>query len=396
MDIPIMRLALGDAEVEAASRIIRSGWIAQGEEVAAFEREFAAAVGAKHAVATSNCTTALQLALRVAGVKPGDDVATVSHSFIATANSVVAVGARPLFVDIQPATFNMDPKALIAALTPTTKAILVAHQIGHPADMPAILAIAKASGVPVIEDAACALGSEIHIREEWQRIGRPHGLLACFSFHPRKLITTGDGGMVTTADPVLAERLRLLRQHAMVMSTSKDPQHVPADTYNEVGFNFRMTDLQAAVGRPQLARLPDIIKERRALAAHYREALAQHPWLEPPSEQPWARSNWQSYAVTLRPACKKNQSEIMRFLQDNGISARRGINNAHTQPAYRHTPWTCGPQPCEPADHDLGWCRLLENSQQARDRTILLPLFQGMTAQEQDHVIACLQKLPGI
>jgi dTDP-4-amino-4,6-dideoxygalactose transaminase len=395
MEIPIMRLGLGDAEVEAASRIIRSGWIAQGEEVAAFEREFAAAVGAKHAVATSNCTTALQLALRVAGVKPGDDVATVSHSFIATANAVVSVGARPLFIDIQAATFNMDPEALSAALSPATKAILVVHQIGHPAEMPAILAIAKARGIPVIEDAACALGSEIQMGQEWQRIGRPHGLLACFSFHPRKLITTGDGGMITTADPALADRLRLLRQHAMVMSTSKDPKHVPADTYKEVGFNFRMTDLQAAVGRPQLARLADIIKERRALAARYHEALTQHPWLEPPSEQPWARSNWQSYAVTLRPACKKNQTEIMRFLQDNGISARRGINNAHTQPAYRQTPWTCGPKPCDTADHDLGWCRNLEISQNTRDRTILLPLFQGMKPEEQAHVLACLQKLPG-
>ncbi len=388
-----MRLALGDAEVEAASRIIRSGWIAQGEEVAAFEREFAAAVGAKHAVATSNCTTALQLALRVAGVRPGDAVATVSHSFIATANSVLAVGARPLFVDIQAATFNMDPEALSAALTPATKAVLVVHQIGHPAEMPAILAIAKARGIPVIEDAACALGSEIRMGEEWQRIGRPHGVLACFSFHPRKVITTGDGGMITTADPALAARLRLLRQHAMEMTTSKDPMHVPADTYREVGFNFRMTDLQAAVGRPQLARLPAIIKERRALAARYHEALAQHPWLEPPSEQPWARSNWQSYAVTLRPACKKSQTEIMRSLQDHGISARRGINNAHTQPAYRQAPWTCGSQPCDPADHELGWCRRLEASQQARDRTILLPLFQGMKPEEQDHVIACLHKL---
>jgi dTDP-4-amino-4,6-dideoxygalactose transaminase len=259
--------------------------------------------------------------------------------------------------------------------------------------MPAILAIAKASGIPVIEDAACALGSEIRMGEEWQRIGRPHGVLACFSFHPRKLISTGDGGMLTTADPVMADRLRLLRQHAMVMTTSNDPNHVPADTYREVGFNFRMTDLQAAVGRPQLARLPAIIKERRALAARYHEALAQHPWLEPPSEQPWARSNWQSYAVTLRPACKKHQTEIMRFLQDNGISARRGINNAHTQPAYRQTPWICGPKPCDSADHDLGWCRNLETSQQARDHTILIPLFQGMTVEEQDHVIAYLLKI---
>ncbi|HJX66299.1 MAG TPA: DegT/DnrJ/EryC1/StrS family aminotransferase, partial [Polyangia bacterium] len=226
MQIPIVRLALGDAEVEAAGRVIRSGWVAQGPEVAAFERELAAAVGAPFAVAVSNCTVALELSLRVAGVQPGDDVATVSHSFIATANAVVALGARPIFVDVQPDTYCMDPAALVRAITPRTRAILCVHQIGFPCDLPAILAVARPLGLPVIEDAACAIGSEIRIDGDWQRIGRPHGLLACFSFHPRKLITTGDGGAITTSDPSLAERLRLLRQHAM--SLIWDSQRVPS------------------------------------------------------------------------------------------------------------------------------------------------------------------------
>jgi Predicted pyridoxal phosphate-dependent enzyme apparently involved in regulation of cell wall biogenesis len=423
MQIPIVRLALGDAEVEAAGRVIRSGWVAQGPEVAAFERELAAAVGAPFAVAVSNCTVALELSLRVAGVQPGDDVATVSHSFIATANAVVALGARPIFVDVQPDTYCMDPAALVRAITPRTRAILCVHQIGFPCDLPAILAVARPLGLPVIEDAACAIGSEIRIDGNWQRIGRPHGLLACFSFHPRKLITTGDGGAITTSDPSLAERLRLLRQHAMSLiwdsqrvpsppamgsgeqspplptrlpSTARHDSHqVTLESFSEPAFNFRMTDLQAAVGRPQLARLPAIIAERRALAARYTEALADHPLLAPPSEPAWVRSNWQSYPTTLRPGGRMAQVEIMQFLLDRGVASRRGIGNAHAEPAYAKCAWSCGPEPCDPAAHAAGRCLRLPVSERARDNTILLPLFHGMSPAEQEYVVASLRALPG-
>jgi dTDP-4-amino-4,6-dideoxygalactose transaminase len=396
MQIPIVRLALGDAEVEAAGRVIRSGWVAQGPEVTAFEREFATAVAAPLAVAVSNCTVALELSLRVAGVRPGDDVATVSHSFIATANAVVAVGARPIFVDVQPDTYNMDPAALSRALTPRTRAILCVHQIGFACDLPAILAIARSRGLPVIEDAACAVGSEICIDGNWQRVGRPHGLLACFSFHPRKLITTGDGGMITTADAALAERLRSLRQHAMcVPSTARhDSQHVTLESFSEPAFNFRMTDLQAAVGRPQLARLPAMIAERRALAARYNEALVDHPLLAPPTEPSWMRSNWQSYPTTLRPGGRMSQVAIMQFLLDRGVASRRGIGNAHAEPAYAKCAWSCGQEPCDPAAHAAGRCLRLPVSQHARDNTILLPLFHGMSPAEQDHVVSSLRALP--
>ena len=396
MQIPIVRLALGDAEVEAAGRVIRSGWVAQGPEVAAFEREFATAVGAPFAVAVSNCTVALELSLRVAGVRPGDDVATVSHSFIATANAVVAVGARPIFVDVQPDTYNMDPAALSRALTPRTRAILCVHQIGLACDLPAILAIARSRDLPVIEDAACAVGSEICIDGNWQRIGRPHSLLACFSFHPRKLITTGDGGMITTADASLAERLRSLRQHAMcVPSTARhDSQRVTLESFSEPAFNFRMTDMQAAVGRPQLARLPAIITERRALAARYNQALADHPLLVPPTEPSWMRSNWQSYPTTLRPGGRMSQVAIMQFLLDRGVASRRGIGNAHAEPAYAKAAWSCGQEPCDPAAHAAGRCLRLPVSQHARDNTILLPLFHGMSPAEQDHVVSSLRALP--
>src|SRR5690349_20095064 len=191
--IAIAKPFLGEEEAAAAREAILSGWVTQGPRVEAFEREFAAYVGASHACAVSSCTTALHLALHALGVGPGDEVITVSHSFIATANAVRYCGATPIFIDIDPRTYNMDPALIEAAITPRTKAIMPVHQIGLPCDMPAILAIAQKHGLPVVEDAACAIGSQINVNGNWDRIGKPHGTVACFSFHPRKVITTGDG-----------------------------------------------------------------------------------------------------------------------------------------------------------------------------------------------------------
>ena len=199
--IPITKPLVGEAEAEAARETVLSGWLTQGPQVVAFEHEFAAYVGAPHACAVTNCTTALQLALLAVGVRPDDEVVTVSHSYIATANSIVHCGATPVFVDIDPVTFNIDPDLIDAAITPRTRAILCVHQMGMPCDLTRILRVARARALPVIEDAACAIGSEIEIGGQWQRIGRPHGDVACFSFHPRKVITTGDGGMLTTENP---------------------------------------------------------------------------------------------------------------------------------------------------------------------------------------------------
>jgi dTDP-4-amino-4,6-dideoxygalactose transaminase len=395
MQIPIVRPSLGEAEVEAVARVIRSGWVAQGPEVAALEGELADAVGAAHAVAVSNCTAALELCLRALGVGLDDDVITVSHSFIATANAVVAVGARPVFVDIDPATFGMDPTLLEAALTPKTRAILCVHQLGFPCALPAILEIAARHQLPLIEDAACAIGSEIKIGEAWQRIGRPHGLLACFSFHPRKVITTGDGGMITTADGALAARLRLLRQHAMsVASTIRhESQRVVFESFAEPAFNFRMTDMQAALARPQLGRLDEIVAVRRTLADRYQAALDGHPMLEAPQEQAWMRGNFQSYPVRIRAGLRLSQVEIMQRLLDRGIATRRGVGNAHAEPAYLGTPWSCGPEPCDERLHHEGRCLRLPNSEVARDQTIMIPLFHGLSEAEQDYVISALRAL---
>jgi perosamine synthetase len=381
--IPITRPLLGQEEIAAAAGAIQSGWVSQGPNVARFERAFAEYVGADHACAVTNCTTALYLALLAVGVGPGDEVITVSHSFIATANSIRYCGATPVFVDIDPDTYNLDPARLESAFTARTRAVLCVHQMGMPCDLPAIVAVAGRFGVPVIEDAACGIGSEIRSGGRWERIGKPHGDIACFSFHPRKVITTGEGGMLTTRHPEWDRRFRALRQHAMsVPDTARhDSPQVIFEDYPEVGFNFRMTDIQAAIGLEQLKRLPEIVARRRALAARYQSLLADIPGLGLPVEPEWARSNWQSFCVRLPENAR--QREVMQAMLDAGVATRRGIMCAHREAAYPPGTWSCGAGP-EACDCAAGRCPRLRHSEDAQDRTIVLPLFPHMALDQQD------------
>lgn len=362
--IPVARPMLDEVEVEAVRRVVLSGWVTQGPEVAAFEQEFAAMVGAEHACAVSNCTTALHLALRAVGVGHGDEVVTVSHSFIATANTVRYCGAVPVFVDIEPDGYNIDPDLVEAAIGPRTKAILCVHQLGMPCNLRRIIAVARRHAIPVIEDAACALGSEIRWHRRWEKIGKPHGDIACFSFHPRKVLTTGDGGMLTTANPEYDHLFRLWRQHGM--SVADTVRHgsplVIHESYPEFGYNYRMTDLQAAIGREQLRRLPAIVRKRRQIARDYASHLRGTEF-NLPIEPPWARSNWQSYCVTLPRGM--NQRAAMQTLLDRGISTRRGVMSIHLEPAYR-------------GEGMFRAASGLQRSEEAQCRSIILPLFPQM------------------
>jgi len=389
--IPITKPTMGDAEIAAVAEALRSGWVSQGPAVARFEQAFAATVGAEYACAVSNCTTALHLALLAVGVQPGDEVITVSHSFIATANSIRYCGALPVFVDIQPDTFNLDPALIESVVTERTRAILCVHQIGLPCDLRGILAVAARHGLPVIEDAACAIGSEIRVGDRWERIGKPHGDIACFSFHPRKVITTGEGGMLTTRNPDWDQRFRLLRQHCM--SVPDTMRHGSAqvifEAYPDLGFNYRMTDIQAAVGCEQLKRLPEIIARRRELAVRYQALLAAIPGLGVPMEPDWARSNWQSFCVRLPES--QDQRRVMQSMLDAGVATRRGIMCSHREMAYAPArTWSCGhgPGDCPCA---IGRCQRLKHSEEAQDRTIILPLFPQMSFEQQDQVVAALR-----
>lgn len=372
--IPITRPSVGQEEADAAADAVLSGWLSQGPRVQEFERRVADYVGAGHAVATSNCTTALHLALLAAGVGPGDEVICPSFSFIATANAVVHAGATPVFVDIDPATYNIDTTLIEAAITPRTRAIIPVDQIGLAADIPAVIEIARAHNLRVVEDAAPALGATIGE-------ARAGGLsdFTCFSFHPRKSITTGEGGVITTNDEAAAARLRSIRSHGA--STSDLARHqsgtVEIESYDELGFNYRMTDVQAAVGCVQMRRLDGILADRRRLALRYDGLFASEERLTTPSVPPGHLHTYQSYCVRLEATL--DRSRIMRELAALGIATRRGVMAIHLEPFYRsRLPGLSLPQ-----------------TERAAAETLLLPLFAGMTEDEQDQVATALLRAVG-
>lgn len=409
-NIPFAKPFLDIKEAEAAKDAVLSGWVTQGPKVAQFEEDFSQTAGAAHACAVSNCTAALSLALKAVGVQMGDVVITVSHSFIATANAIRHCGAEPVFVDIEVDSFNIDPELVenilkqdceerdgnlfykemprlavgespLASLDSHSikkrgriAALLPVHQYGMPCDMERILEIGKRYHIPVVEDAACALGSELTVNggSSWEQIGKPHGQIACFSFHPRKIITTGDGGMLTTAKPEYDEQFRLLRHHGMNVPDYKrhDLNAGVLEHYLLTGFNFRMTDIQAAIGSEQLKKLSQIIENRRKCGKLYKRLLGEISWLETQNEKKHSRTNWQTFVCILLDNAPCDRFALMKTLGEKGIASRRSNVNAHEEPPYQPQNWN------------------LPISERVVDKGIALPMFAALT---EDNVHQCVQ-----
>lgn len=371
--INVMQPWLGEAEIEAVTEVLRSGWVAQGPRVKAFEEAFAAHQQAQHAVAVSSCTTGLHLALVVAGVRPGDEVIIPSFSFIATTNAVRYVGATPVFADVEIETGNVSQATIKSVLTPNTKAVIAVDQGGVPVDLDPIRALCDPLQITVVEDAACGAGSTYH--------GRPVAAgaeVAAWSFHPRKILTTGEGGMLTTSRADWAGRARTLREHAMTISAADRHGSVlaPAESYSEVGFNYRMTDLQAAVGIVQLQRLDEVVARRRELAARYGDAIASIAGLRAVADPDYGTCNFQSYWVEVLPEYPLDRDGLLAALAEHEISGRRGIMAAHRQPPYAHLV-----QPGE-----------LPVTERLNDNTLILPLFHQLRHDDQDRVIEVLAR----
>jgi perosamine synthetase len=366
-EIPFSRPEFDEAEARAVAAVLASGWVAQGPKVEQFEELIAARVGARHAVATTSCTTALHLALILAGVGPGDEVICPSYSFIATANAILYADATPVFADIEPDTWNIDPSDVARRITPRTKAVLPVHQVGLAADLDRLHPF-TARGLTIVEDAACAIGSLYR--------GRPvgsSGNMACFSFHPRKTISTGEGGMLTTDDADVAERARQLRSHAASVSAVSRHQSrgIVFEEYRELGFNYRMSDLQAAVGVEQLAKLDSLLARRRTLAERYNTAFGRLPEVAIPAAPPYAVHAYQSYGLCLTPAFRGRRDELLRELAALGISCRRGIPPIHLEPLYVNR---FGPIS-------------LPVTERIAAQTIFLPLFASLADADQARVI---------
>jgi len=373
--IPVMRPWLGEEEAAAAAAAVASGWVAQGPRVAEFESAVAARVGAVHGIAVSSCTAALHLALVVLGVGPGDEVVVPSFSFVATANVVRYVGATPVFADVDPSTGNLSAATVEPVLGPRTRAVILVHQGGVPADVDDVRAVCTSRGVEIVEDAACAIGATLR--------GAPigsHSDLVAFSFHPRKVITTGEGGLLTTGDAERAARLRRLREHGMSASAAERHRRrdLVLEHYLETGFNYRMTDIQAAVGSVQLGKLDEIVARRRTLAARYREQLADVGTVRSVDDPPHGRANFQSFWIELAEDFPVERDELLRRFLAEGVSPRRGIMASHLEPAYASR--SHGPLPV---------------TERLTRRTVILPLYHEMTEAEQDRVVDVLRREAG-
>ena len=370
--IPLLKPWIEAEEVQAAAEVILSGWVSQGPKVIEFENAVAAYVGAAYGVATNACTSALHLSLHLSGISPGDEVVMPSFTCMATANAVHHAGGTPVFADIDPRTYNLDPASTEAAITPRTRAILLVHQVGLAADVEPFAAIAARHGIKLIEDGACSLGAT----SRGHRVGSLSGP-TCFSFHPRKMITTGEGGMITTNDPELANQARILR--ATGASISDLERHKAKGTlvqkYGEVGYNYRMTDIQAAIGLVQMTRLDSMLQQRTAQARHYDTAFAAMNNVAPPYVPPTSTHAYSSYLVRFAP--NLDRDAILRGMADRGISCRTGIQPLHQEPFY--------------AERYQGV--RFPASEEAARTTMFLPIFPGLSETDQDRVIDALKSV---
>ncbi len=374
--IPLARPFYGREEEEAVAEVLRTGWVAQGPTTAAFEEEFARAVGVRHAIATSSCTTALHLAVIAAGVGPGDEVVLPSYTFPATANAVLYEGGTPVLAEIERATLNLDPTDALRAITPRTRAIIGVHLFGCPCRIEELETICTERGIFLIEDAACAIGTRTRTREAGAA-----GNIACFSFHARKVVSTGEGGMLTTQDDRIAALIASLRTHGADRAAEvrqKEGAAPPSAQYVRLGYNYRLSDIQSAVGRVQLRRLPELLEERDRLARRYDDALAEIPGLRLPPRAAEGRHSYQSYVIVLEPDAPIEPDALMTELAHAGISTRVGTYAVHLQPYFRER---------FPSTHPL------PITEEAAHRAIALPLYNGLPLSDQDRVIDALHAI---
>ncbi|MBK7445622.1 MAG: DegT/DnrJ/EryC1/StrS family aminotransferase [Ignavibacteria bacterium] len=371
--IPISKPYLTTDEAQSAYDTILTGWVTQGPRVEEFENKFCEYTGAKYAAAISNCTTALHLAMIIAGIGKDDEVICPSMSYIATANCIKYVGAKPVFAEINPDNYNIDIKHVKKLITDKTKAVIIVHQIGMPADIDEFKKLCDEHNLKLIEDAACAAGSSY----KGKKIGS-HSDIVCFSFHPRKVITTGEGGMITTSNPDFIKRIKLLRQHGMSVNdrVRHESGKLLFEDHLELGYNYRMTDIQAAIGIRQLEKLDWIINERRKIALRYIQELKDIECIKLPVEKEGYFSNYQSFSIYLKKDCPVGRDELMQKLLDAGISTRRGVTTSHRETAYKSEYKNLH----------------LPVSEDAADNSIMIPLYIPMSDEDIDLVISKLKE----
>ncbi|SMF75610.1 DegT/DnrJ/EryC1/StrS family aminotransferase [Pseudobacteriovorax antillogorgiicola] len=365
--IPITKPYLGVEEIEAVQKPFETGWLTQGPLVKEFEQKFAEAVGAKYAICTTSCTTALFLSLRILGVDRGDEVICPSMSFIATANCIKHSGGVPVFADVEIESGNISIDSIKSLIGPRTKGVIIVHQLGMPANIDEIRSLCAENNIFLLEDSACALGSMYFGR----RLCDSTDNISCYSLHPRKVITTGEGGVVTTNCKEVYERLSTLRQHGMNLSDldRHGKGSISFEEYPEVGYNFRMTDIQAAVGIAQLEKLDFIVKTRREIAQYYNYRFAETDGVLTPIFDSDIYSNFQSYSIRLKSGGELRRNRMMSYLLKSGISSRRGVMAIHREIPYQ-----------DARRDDLEQTNLLTDS------SILIPIFPGMSKRDMEYV----------